>query len=40
MRAWEFEERMPVQRASADVILVQTLKDEIAVARVAKVVEG
>lgn len=37
-RAWNLEERMPVARASTDVLLVQQLKDEIATAMVSKLV--
>jgi hypothetical protein len=38
-RAWALEERMPVSRASVDILLVQILKDEIAISQVAKIVE-
>ena len=39
VRAWQLEKRMPAATANTDVLLVQILKDEIAVARVAKLVE-
>jgi hypothetical protein len=39
-RAWALEERMPVSRASVDILLVQILKDEIAISQVAKIVQG
>ena len=38
-RAWNLVERMPVARASTDVLLVQVLKDEIATAMVSKLVK-
>jgi len=38
-RAWALEERLPVATASADILLVQQLKDEIATSQVAKIVD-
>ena len=38
-RAWALEEHMPVSRAGVDILLVQTLKDEIATAQVSKIVD-
>ena len=38
-RAWALDKRAPPGTASVDVILVQALKDEIAIAGVAKIVE-
>ena len=38
-RAWALEERMPVSKAGINILLVQILKDEIAISQVAKIVE-
>ena len=37
-RAWDLPNRMPANKATPDILLVQMLKDEIAISQVAKIV--